>query len=155
MRRLELTRGKFALVDDADFPSLTEHRWHAFPAGKTWYAASSCGRKRVYLHRMILGAEPGMEVDHINGDGLDNRRTNLRLCSHRDNLRNQRKQNGTTSRFKGVTWNQHSRRWYAQSKVNGKRIYIGCFKSEEDAARAYDALARSMFGPYARPNFTE
>lgn len=112
--------------------------------------------KRVAMHRAIASPAPGMEVDHINGDGLDNRRANLRVCTKSQNQRGQRVQGrNKTSVFKGVCWLKDRSRWGAHIKVSRKSVYLGTFKSEIDAALAYDAAARTYFGEFARPNFIE
>lgn len=94
------------------------------------------------MHRVVAGEPPcGLEIDHINGNGLDNRRANLRFVTHAQNLANQRPQQGRTSRFRGVCWLRRDQVWRAQIKSGGKTCYLGCFADEEDAARAYDASA--------------
>lgn len=105
-----------------------------------------------YLHRVIMNAPPGVQVDHINGDTLDNRRCNLRLCTHKENGHN-RKLQGGTSKFKGVTWHKRDRKWQAGIRHNGKQIHLGYFNDDVEAARAYDRAARKYFGEFARVNF--
>src|SRR5207253_3852593 len=101
----------------------------------------------------ILQAPPSQEVDHRNGDGLDNRRENLRLVAHAQNCRNQRLR-PHSSRFKGVTFNRELGRWHAAIMVDYRRIHLGTFDSEEEAALAYDEASRELHGEYGRPNFT-
>lgn len=113
-------------------------------------------RDGVGMHRVITSAPPGMEVDHINGNGLDNRRGNLRVCTKSGNQRNQRVQSrAKTSVFKGVSRWKKNNRWAAFIKLGGRPTYLGSFKSEVDAALAYDAAARKHFGAFARTNFIE
>jgi len=108
------------------------------------------------MHRQIVCAPKHLFVDHINGDGLDNRRENIRLATKRQNSQNMvRKRPNKTSRFKGVSKSQHHNGWRATIKVNGARIHLGYFKDESDAARAYDAAAIEHFGPFAAPNERE
>ena len=150
---LRLSQGRVALVDASDLPVLLWRKWNAFRAGRTWYAATNIDGHRLYLHRFLMQPGDRMEVDHINGDGLDNRRSNLRVCTHAENLRNQRTQLGGSSRFRGVTWYTRRQRWHAQIKVEGKHKSLGYYRAEEDAARAYDAGALRLHGEFARLNF--
>ncbi len=106
------------------------------------------------MHRLITRAPKGKVVDHENGDGLDNRRANLRVCDHRQNRRNhQRPRKGGASRFHGVGWWKRDQKWRAKISVDGRTIHLGYFADEEDAARAYDQAAREHFGEYASTNF--
>ena len=146
---IKLTRCKCAVVSDEDVALVSQYKWHAFPMGKTWYAATSVGGKRLYMHRLILNPKPGVSVDHLDDDGLNNRRSNLRTCSHQENLSRMRTVVGESG-FRGVTRHQNS--WKAKIKVNYKNIYLGCFKDKREAARAYDAAALKYFGPLARLN---
>jgi len=104
------------------------------------------------MHRAILNAPPRMDVDHINGNGLNNTRENLRLCTRSQNMMNQRLKGGT-SRFRGVSWLKGGAKWHAQVRANGKRLHLGLFTDETEAAMAYDAAARELFGDFARLNF--
>ena len=157
---IPLTKGRFALIDSSDLGRVAKYRWY-FGSMGNGYAICRVSRpdgkfKNVLLHRFILDAPYGLEVDHINGDSLDNTRKNLRLCTHKQNIRNQRVQTrvGKASRFKGV-WMSKSKRWRAEICVDGKRLYLGTFDNEEDAARAYDEKAKRHFGEFASPNFKE
>jgi hypothetical protein len=102
---------------------------------------------------MILSAKHGEEVDHINGDGLDNRRANLRVCTHSENAKNKRKQRNNISGFKGVSFNKKMNRWKGQLEINGKSIYLGFYTDPIDAAKAYDEAARKYYGNFANVNF--
>lgn len=158
MKTIPLTQGKVALLDDADFERLAQLKWFArrrqTSLGERWYAlhTDNVTRRTLYLHREILGAPAGVDVDHRNGDGLDNRRENLRLARRAQNARNQMKRAGT-SRFKGVSRNARSGRWYAAICANGVSRFIGSFSSEEEAARAYDKAAVETHREFARLNF--
>ena len=153
-------RGLVMLIDADDlpmidgcsvFPNLTRIGYYA----QTWLRGDGRLRK-VGIHRLILGVDdPEWFVDHINGDTLDNRRSNLRLVSKRQSTFNTRSRLGSSSRFKGVSFDSRLKRWMTQIQVNGETLYLGRYQSEQDAARAYDAAAREHFGEYAYLNFPE
>jgi hypothetical protein len=151
--KIPLTRGKVAYVSEEDYERVSKYKWLCMGHG---YAARSRrkdeGKKGiVYMHRFILGVEDG-EVDHVDGDRLDNRRENLRLVTHSQNLMNQKPQNGRSSKYKGVYWDEANQSWKVQiKKKNDYRILCG-FASEYMASRVYDILALDSFGEYARPN---
>jgi hypothetical protein len=106
------------------------------------------------MHRFLTGALPGQVVDHINGDGLDNRRCNLRVCTHKQNVRNARPYKGKkTSKFRGVYFSAPTQKFKAQIMCSGVKINLGSFESEKSAAEAYDEAASKLFGEYARLNF--
>jgi hypothetical protein len=159
MRTIELTQGKVALVDDADWLMVNQHEWRARRSKheRTWYALANGhpkdGRRTtIYMHRLITGALPAIHVDHINGNGLDNRRANLRLCEPAANGRNRRKNRNGSSQFKGVNRRKDMGRWRASIGVNGKRLHLGTFGTEDEAASAYDRAAVEHFGDFARLN---
>jgi hypothetical protein len=156
--RVPLSQGLVALVDQADLQRvLAVGSWHVNRGGESVYAQHSSsldGRTtHVSMHRFVLDAGPGQEVDHVNHDGLDNRRANLRLCGAAQNQANQPKAAGASSRFKGVTWRSGRRRWEASIKVAYRTRFLGRFGTEEAAARAYDAAAVEAFGTFAVLNF--
>jgi HNH endonuclease len=162
MRAIILTRGMEAIVDDADYEWLSKHNWHASPAGrktKYWYAYRNCsGRSPLSMHREIMGNPEGMLVDHINGNTLDNRRENLRLCTKSDNKRNSRKctREHKGKKYKGIGFDGRCSEgtYWAAVYVNGKKIYkTNKFRAPEEAARAYDELATEHYGEFANLNF--
>lgn len=158
-REIPLGNGGVAIVDEVDFVRLGGFKWSADRVGRCTYASRFVGtppnRRKIYLHREILKPKTGKLVDHINGDGLDNRRENLRICTKGQNQRNQRKQIGTSSRFKGVSFDKSRGSWTAYISINGKRKVLGRFGQEEVAAREYDAAAKKHYGDFAKLNFPQ
>ena len=152
-RLLPLTKGRFAIVDAEDYPLLNKYKWYASKNGNTYYAVRMHKDKRLRMHRYILDAPNNLLVDHINHNGLDNRKANLRLCTTQQNSHNQRPQKAGTSRYKGVSWNKRMKRWRVSINLNKKCIYLGHFKNEIDAARAYDKKAKVLFKDFACLNF--
>jgi len=151
---IRLRGGAMTYLDDADYDRAQAYRWHKTSNG---YVAGSVveqgARKRVYLHRWLLDAQPGQLVDHIDGNPLNNRRSNLRLATRSQNQANRRRNRSSRSRYKGVTWHTRQQRWMARLQVNGRRITIGYYADPLQAAYEYDAFARTYFGEYARVNF--
>lgn len=149
---IPLTKGKVALVDECD-AWIAEFNWSAALRKTVWYAIRTAridGRKRaIYMHRFILGDIGRLEVDHINHDGLDNRRANLRVATRRQNCCNIRKQEGSTSKFRGVYFRADTGKWAAQTKHFGKRYNIGCFATESEAAEAYRQCVARLQGEFA------
>lgn len=151
---ISLAGGHPATIVDADAGAAVFARNWYLHSGK--YAASGPRTSvRVFLHRLLLQVPEGMFVDHINGDKLDNRRCNLRAATAHQNARNRANHQKTSSRFKGVYFHKHTRKWKGTIHVDGKHSHLGLFANEEDAARAYDAAARQHYGEFARLNFPE
>ncbi len=152
-KQIPLTQDKFTVVDDDVYQWASKHKWCAHRDRGVFYAIRKERGNIVRLHREIMKASDGVHVDHISGDGLDNRRGNLRLCTHAENQRNRGSQSNNTSGFKGVSWNKSSGKWMAKIKVDGKAVHLGYFASKEDAARAYDTAATKYHGEFAKTNF--
>jgi hypothetical protein len=150
---IRMTRGMSAIVDGADYDRLKQYRWYPVKSGRVWYALGRIGGKVVRMHREILRAPRRLVCDHIDHDGLNNRRSNLRLCTRAQNNRNQRPRRGKKSRYKGVGWNSKRKVFCVGIRWQGKRIHIGRFTDEIAAAKAYDKKAVELFGEYAYLNF--
>lgn len=159
MREIELTQGKVALVDDGDYERLAQYKWSAKREGNVWYAVRNVtlpdGTKTVSrMHWEVIGKpRKGYVTDHIDGDGLNNQRHNLRHVSHRVNLLNCRKRKDKTSKYRGVSFHKPSGKWRAQITHHGKVMYIGIYNTEEDAAKAWDEAAINLRGELAKNNF--
>jgi len=159
-RRIPLTRGKFAVVDPEDYPRLVRYKWYAHKSPHTFYAVRSLTngkklpRKNSYMHHLVIDIPPGLFCDHINHNGLDNRKANLRLATLAQNIRHRRKfKIPSRSGYKGVDWVARQRKWRARITINRRRIYLGSFKNQIQAAEAYDKAAEKYHGRFAVLNF--
>lgn len=151
-KEIPLTRGKVALVDLDDLEMVSGNKWCAMKGRNGAYYATS--KDSILMHRHILGLSRGDRrvVDHVNGDGLDNRRANLRVCESKENLRNTGRSKRNKSGFKGVYFDKHRGRWAAAICINNKRIALGRFDSASEAALAYDQAAVAHHGEFAWTN---
>lgn len=147
-----LTDGSKCTVDEEDYPLLSRYKWHPNGKSKTYAVTNSnvFGDKNVLMHRLIMHPARNQVVDHVNGNGLDNRKQNLRCCTINENMWNVRSKN--KHGYKGV-FKRKNGTWSANIRHNGTRIYVGTFPSAKDAALAYDELAHRYFGEYALLNF--
>lgn len=156
-----VSKDKYAIVDRDDYAWASTKRWFKLKtSNKRLYASrnewiSGVPRRKanhtIIMHREIMGTPDGMETDHINGNGLDNRKSNLRICTKSRNMHNQQKTRGS-SRYKGVYWNKHAHKWHSSVTLGKQRFYLGIYNSEEDAALAYNNKAKEIFGEFARLN---
>lgn len=155
MKKLRLTNGKYTLVDDAQYGELSQYTWMLNNSGYAYrkdYLGKIEGKyryKTVLIHRHIMGATSGKQIDHINGNRLDNRRSNLRFCSQKDNMANSRKPSTNTSGYKGVSWDKQRNKWVAYI-YREKSINLGGFGTVEEAHLAYIDAAKKHSGEFAR-----
>lgn len=151
MIKVPLSKGHFAIIDEDDLGLISQYHWHKSKRG---YAVSSYWKdgktRKIYMHRLIMGGQSN--IDHKDGCKLDNRKSNLRLCSHSQNMYNQKKRVDNTSGFKGVSWSKAAKKWHAYINISKRRVYLGVFNSKEEAAAAYNEAAKKNFGEFARLN---
>lgn len=151
---IPLTNGKRTEIDIDDYDRVAAHKWYAAPNGTNIYAIREARvdgkQKTVRLHRFIMNAPPDKHVDHINGNGLDNRRCNLRLCTHAENMLNKRVRQDSASGFTGVYLNKQYGRWHANVRRGGVGHFVGVFDTCEEAVIARDAKIRELDGAFAR-----
>jgi hypothetical protein len=155
-RRIKLTQNKFALVDSEDYEYLNQWKWHIYMgyARRREWIPETKGYRTVSMHRLIVGTPDGGFTDHINGNTLDNRKSNLRIVNSSQNARNRGLSRINTSGYKGVVFRQRGKwnYWEAKIGVNNKRLFLGCFHNPIEAARMYNKAAIKYFGEYARVN---
>ena len=154
MREIKLTTGgKFAIVDDDDYEKINKFKWSYKETGyaiRTEY--SPLGKKKIAMHRFIMKAPKGLQCDHINGNRLDNRKENLRICTSQQNNWNRGKRKNLSSIYRGVHFHKKSNKWTAVIRKGSNVNYLGLFINETDAAIAYNKKAVVLFGEYARLN---
>ncbi len=159
MKKVLLTKGEIALVDDDMYEYLNQWKWcvlktktNNFYAVRNIYIGNNYRGKLIYMHRLIMNTPKDMGTDHINHNSLDNRRKNLRWAHTKQNMRNQIKTHGS-SKFKGACWDKQCKKWASSIQIKGKQCYHKNFNSEIDAAIYYDSLARKYYGEFACFNF--
>jgi hypothetical protein len=155
MKEITLTQGKVALVDDEDFEELIKFKWCVYKNRSTDYASHRYKNRSISMHRTILKANLGEFVDHKDGNGLNNQKSNLRICTMNGNMQNRKRYKNNTTGFKGVYFNKDRKKYRAQIRVDGKRICIGGFKTPIEAAQAYDSAAIKLHGEFAVTNFNK
>jgi hypothetical protein len=157
-RKIKLTQGRIAIVDDADFAFLNQWSWQVSKKGyavRSVHLGKIAGRYKktaAIMHRILTAAPHYLQVDHINGNKVDNRKANLRLCTNGQNKQNGAGYKNSTSKYRGVSWHSGMRQWYAQIQKDKRKYTIGWFENEVDAAKAYNRRASKLFGEFARLN---
>lgn len=156
MKEIKLTQGKVALVDDEDFETLNQFKWYANKIGNAFYAmrnkldGKEKRRYSVFMHRIIMNTPKSMDTDHCDRDGLNNQKSNLRICNRQQNQRNQRQK----GEFIGVSWYKYGQKWRAWITIDNKQKHLGYFEDPIVAAKARDVAAKEYFGEFANLNFT-
>lgn len=157
-KEIPLTQGKVALVDDEDYKWLIEFKWCAAKSRTTFYAMRHTHQQRpetIQMQRDIIRPLAKFQIDHINHNGLDNRRENLRIATPTQNNQNRQKSKGKSSQYRGVSWSTSTRKWRVEIKASGSKRILGHFDNEIDAALAYDRAAREFFKEFASLNFPD
>jgi len=159
MKEIKLTQGKVALVDDEDFEKLNQFKWYTRKCGNVFYAARMSETNLGYriilpMHRVVMNTPKDMKTDHIDHNGLNNQKSNLRICTNIQNVYNKRPQINSSSKYRGVSFIKSSskKKWRAAIKHNGKDYHLGCFEYEIDAAKAYNIAANKFWGEFAYMN---
>ena len=157
MIEIPLTQGQVALIDDEDYDLVSQYKWYARwdPHTKSFYAVTNIrkpnGKRTVLLmHRLIMNAKKGEQVDHINHNTIDNRKSELRLCTQSQNQHNRGCNSKNSSGYKGVCWRKARQKWQAQIVLNGEKIYLGCFQTPEEAHSAYCKAAQELHGDFLK-----
>lgn len=151
-RRIPLTQGKEAIVDEGWFAFLNQWKWHYLNGYAVRTDHSKTKNRRVHMHRLINQTPEGLQTDHVNGDTLDNRKVNLRSLTNVDNMRNSKLGTKNTSGLRGVSWGKSVNKWTAQISVHNKVIHLGCFVDKYDAHRAYLQACSKFHGELLTPN---
>lgn len=156
MKEIKLTQGKTALVDDADYDFVNQWKWCAHRNQQRWYAERgeySTGKcVMIKMHRLLMNTPIGIVVDHIDGNGLNCQRSNMRNCTNKQNLANRASSKNSSSKYLGVFYHSHRKRWAAALRKDKKKIYLGYFINENDAALAYNKAAIIHHGEFANLN---
>ncbi len=153
MKEIPLTQGLVALVDDEDFEYLNQWKWYTGKSKNTSYALRTDRafgtKKTLRMHRVIMNTTENMDVDHRDRNGLNNQKSNLRNCTKQQNGMNKKEYSNTSSKFKGVSWYPRHKKWVAYISFKRKRIFLGYFNSEEEAAKVRDVASKEFFGEFS------
>ena len=147
--KIPLTQGKFSIIDWEDYKRISKYKWYAAKSGKNFYGQREYKNKPIKLHRFIMNVTDSNKViDHINHDTLDNRKSNLRICTQAENSRNTLKSNSNTSGFKGVVFNKSNGKYRSRITFNRKLIHLGYYNSSLEAHKVYCQKAKELYGEF-------
>ena len=158
MKKIPLTQNKLASIDNEDFELISQYKWCVSKKHSISYAITSAIKNNIKttlkMHRLIMKiVDPKIQIDHVDGDGLNNQKLNLRICTSQQNQRNRQKNKVSSSKFKGIWWDKRVKKWQVSIQIGKKRKHLGYFHNEIEAAKAYDTAAKKYFGEFARFNF--
>lgn len=154
MKKLLLRSGEHTLVDDDIYEKVNDVKWGLYVgASNMRYVGRYSNKQMISLHRLITGAKKGQIVDHKNGDTLDNRRQNLRICTHQQNMANRKVQKNNISGYKGVGWEEKKNRYKVRVYKDGREFHVGYYLNVIEAAKAFDKATKKLHGEFARTNF--
>jgi beta-glucosidase/6-phospho-beta-glucosidase/beta-galactosidase len=153
MKLIKLTKDKYSIIDDEDYETISKNKWSAYKGHNTYYACRTIKKDKkktsVQMHRTILKlTDPSLVVDHVNGNGLDNRKENLRICTDSQNLMNRSKPKNNTSGYKGVSYSKSKKKYTAQIGINWKVYNLGFYDTAEEASKVYQERAKKEFGKF-------
>lgn len=157
-KQIELTQGKTAIVSAEDFEYINQWKWsydghnHCAVRSETIKKDGKYKSKSILMHKLIMETPKGMDTDHINGDRLDNRKSNLRICTHRENMCNRKQSKANKSGYKGVSWDNKYSKWVTRIRTSEKYMHVGYFKDKLSAAKAYNEAAKKHHGKFAKLN---
>lgn len=156
-KEIQLNQGIITIVDDDDFEYLNQWKWYLLKSHTNYYAirTSKPENKLIQLHRVVIKAKEGEFVDHINGDKLDNRKINLRICTRSQNAQNRKTNKLNKSGYNGVSWCIKNKKWVAQIQYENKKIHIGYYINAIDAAKAFNEAAQKYHGEFAKLNILD
>jgi hypothetical protein len=153
-KEIQLNKGTITIVDNDDYEYLNQWKWYLLKSHTNYYAIRSSrpDNKLIQLHRIVIKAKQGEIVDHINGDKLDNRKVNLRICTHAQNNQNRKISKLNKSGYNGVSWSIKNKRWVAQIACEKKKIHLGYYKDLIEAAKVFNQAAKKYHGEFAKLN---
>ena len=149
MKKIKLSQNKYTIVDDEDYNFLNKYKWSTSKNKNVYYARKRHNNTKITMHRMIMNQDKNKQIDHINGNGLDNRKCNLRICTQSQNLHNARISKRNTSGYKGISWYKKSKKWLVRISVNGKNKHIGYFIDINEAKNSYIKAAKKYHKEFA------
>jgi len=158
MKVIPVSRNLLALLDDEDYELISKWKWSALPGKNTFYARRLVAvrgtgkRKNILMHRLVTNVGDDKEVDHRDGNGLNNQKSNLRICNPSQNSQNCQRYKNNTSGVKGVSFRKDRGVWVAEITCSGKKYYLGYFQNINDALLAYNNAAKQLHGEFAKPN---